>query len=251
MKPYLSVVIPAYNEARNFRDGVLDQAIGYLKKQKYSWEVLLVNDGSTDDTKVLLEGFCKKNRNCRLMTISHGGKAAAVTAGMLAAGGEMVVFTDFDQSTPLNQIEKFIKEHKAGAGVVVGDRGGMGKMNNTLFRRIRSMVFVTLVNIILLPGIRDSQCGFKSFTGGAAKEIFKSLKVTRTRKVTGGYMGAFDVEVLYLARKFGYKIVQVPVIWKNVEGTRLNPWLEPLKMLCDTVKVRLTNYDYHSNTAAD
>lgn len=239
MSPYLSVVIPAYNEAKNFRAGLLDSAVSYLAKQKYSWEVIFVNDGSTDETKKLLTEFCKKHRGYKVLTIPHGGKAAAVTAGMLSAEGEIILFTDFDQSTPLFQVEEFIAAHKKGFAVAVGDRGGIGKMKNTLFRRFRSWVFVTLVQVVLLPGIRDSQCGFKSFTNGAAKKIFSKLLVTNSGKVTGGYMGAFDVEALFLARKFGYKIAQVPVEWQNVEGVRLNPVTEPIKMLRDVFKVRL------------
>lgn len=247
-KTFLSVVIPAYNEANNFRDGLLKPAIDYLKKQKYSWEVIFVNDGSTDNTKKLLKTFCQKHPGYKLMTIPHGGKAAAVTAGVLAAQGKYILFTDFDQSTPLNQVEKFIKVHDKGNEVVIGDRNVV-TMKNKLLRRLRSWVFVTLVQVVLLPEIRDSQCGFKSFTKEAARKIFSNLKVSKTGKVTGGYMGAFDVEVLFLARKFGYKIAQVPVEWEKVEGRRLNPLTEPLKMALDTFKVRF--YDYHSNAAAD
>lgn len=238
MKPYLSVVIPAYNEAGNFRAGVLEPVMAYLRHQKYTWDILFVNDGSTDETEILLKEFCRKNKNCSVTTIVHGGKAAAVTAGMLAASGGFVLFTDFDQSTPLNQVEKFLVAHKNGHEVVIGDRGVM-TMNNKLLRRLRSWLFVTLVQIVLLPGVRDSQCGFKSFRNDAAKKIFSSLLVTKTGKVTGGYMGAFDVEALFLARKYGYKVAQVPVDWTKVEGTRLNPLTEPIKMVRDTVEVRI------------
>lgn len=239
MKPYLSIVIPAYNEAKNFRAGVLKPAIEYLAKQKYTWEALFVNDGSTDDTEKLLKKFCQNNKNYKVITISHGGKVSAVTNGIIRANGEIILFTDFDQSTPLNQVDKFIKQHKLGSDVVIGDRGGMGKMDNTLFRRFRSWAFVTFVQIILLPGIRDTQCGFKSFKNEAAKKIFSHLKVTNTHKVTGGYMGAWDVEAIFLAKKIGYKITQVPVDWEKVEGENLNPIIESIKMLIDTLKVRL------------
>src|SRR5574340_267961 len=238
MTPSLSVVIPAYNESKNFRDGLLEPAVAYLSQQKYTWEVIFVNDGSTDDTQNLLQGFCQKHSGYKVMTIPHGGKAAAVTTGVLAATGKIILFTDFDQSTPLRMVDKFLAAHGQGYQVAVGDRGGMGKMDNTLFRRFRSWAFVTIVQVILLPGIHDSQCGFKSFQNTAAKKIFSQLLVTNTGKVTGGYMGAFDVEALFLAKKFGFKIVQIPVEWQKVEGTRLNPITEPLKMLRDVFKVR-------------
>lgn len=237
-KPYLSIIIPTYNEAKNFKDGLLKPAFKYLQKVTYPYEVIFVNDGSTDETGKLLESFCRARRDCHLLTIPHGGKAAAVTAGMLAGKGEYLLFTDFDQSTPLYQVDSFLEAHKNGAAVVIGDRD-ITTMKNKLLRRFRSWVFVTLVQVVLLPGIRDSQCGFKSFKKTIAKKVFSNLKVTKTGKVIGGYMGAFDVEALFLAKKLGCQIIQVPVEWKKVEGTRLNPLTEPIKMLIDTFKVRL------------
>lgn len=240
MRPFLSVVIPAYNEAENFRVGLLAPAVDYLFKQKYSREVIFVDDGSTDDTKKLLAEFCKKHSGYKVITISHGGKAAAVTAGMLAALGEIVLFTDFDQSTPLNQVASFLLAHKRGADVAIGWRGVKEETkDDTIFRKIRSFVFVWLVQIVLLPGIKDSQCGFKSFRKEFIKPIFSNLKVTNTGKVSGGYMGAFDVEALFLAKKLGAKIEQVPVSWVKIVSTRLNFWKEPLQMAIDVFKVRL------------
>jgi glycosyltransferase involved in cell wall biosynthesis len=253
-KPYLSVVIPAYNEAKNFHDGLLDPAIKYLARQKYDFEVIFVNDGSTDNTEKLLTAFCRAHSGYRLKTIAHGGKAAAVTAGMLAAKGEIILFTDFDQSTPLYQVEKFIEVHKNGADIVIGDRNVIN-MNNKVLRRIRSWVFLILVQTVLLPGVRDSQCGFKSFKNNFAKKIFKNLLVTKSEKVLGGYMGAFDVEALFLGQKLGAKIEQVPVEWNKVEGTRLNPLIEPLKMIRDVFKIKifgmLGKYDNLTNTTAN
>lgn len=234
----LSVVIPAYNEKENFESGRLVQVRDYLKKQSYFWEVVLVDDGSTDETNKLLTDFCKKNSHFRLIKIVHGGKAAAVTAGVLQAIGEIILFTDFDQSTPINQTAKFLEAHQQGADVVIGIRGKT--QQDTLVRKIRSWTFVTLVQIVALPGIRDTQCGFKSFTKKAAKKIFTSLVVSKPgEKITGGYMGAFDVEILFLARKFGSRIDQVSVIWIKYISTRLNIWREPLKMALDTLKVRI------------
>ena len=240
MTPFLSVVIPAYNEADNFRAGLLDPALSFLKKQSYSWEIIFVNDGSTDQTKDLLTRLTKNDSHLTLLNIPHGGKAAAVTAGMLAAKGEIVLFTDFDQSTPLSQVTKFIAAHKEGADVVIGTRGeGTATKKDTLIRKIRSKAFVLFVQLIALPGIKDTQCGFKSFTKATAQKIFSSLQVSKSAKVSGGYMGAFDVEVLFLARKFGYSISQLPVDWVKVLSNKLNIWREPLMMLKDTLLVRI------------
>ena len=237
-KSYLSVVIPAYNEAQNFKSGSLDPVVDFLRKQKYSWEVILVNDGSTDNTQELLQEFCQNHRYFKLLNIGHGGKSAAVTAGMLAAAGQIVLFTDFDQSTPISQVEKFLVRHESGADVVIGNRSRTKR--DTWVRKIRSLAFVTLVQIVALPGIKDTQCGFKSFTRGSAQKIFKNLQISKPgRKISGGYMGAFDVEVLFLARKYGYRIDQVEVEWIKFVSNRLNIWREPLQMAIDTIKVRL------------
>ncbi len=237
-KNYLSIVIPAYNEANNYRDGVLNPSLAWLQKQSFDYEVIFVNDGSTDDTKKILEIFCRAHTNFRLLSITHGGKVAAVSAGMLSAKGEIILFTDFDQSTPLKEAEKLLAAHKNGDDVVIGNRG-IATMDNNLFRRFRSWVFVTLVQVVLLPKIHDSQCGFKSFKNPVAKKIFNNLKVTNVHKVSGGYMGAWDAEALFLAQKFDYKISEVAVEWKKVEGQRLNPVTEPIKMLQDIFKIRI------------
>ncbi|MEK7101505.1 MAG: glycosyltransferase [Patescibacteria group bacterium] len=237
-QPYLSIVIPAYNESINFRAKVLNPVVKYLVKQKYSWEVLFVDDGSTDKTHILLEEFCQKHNGFRLIKIEHGGKASAVTAGVLAASGQVILFTDFDQSTPIYEVSKFITRHQQGGDVVTGIR--TKTQNDTWVRKIRSWAFVKLVNIIALPEIRDSQCGFKSFTSEAAQKIFSSLQISLPKdKITGGYMGAFDVEVLFLAKKFGFRIDQIPVDWIKILSNKLNIWREPLMMLRDILKVRL------------
>lgn len=220
---------------------MLDSALDYLRSANYSYEVLFVNDGSTDDTEGLLTSLSKKDKRFNVITIRHGGKASAVTAGILKAQGEIILFTDFDQSTPLYQVDKLLAAHDSGADVAIGVRGvGDSTKHDTWIRKVRSTAFVTLVQIIALPGIKDTQCGFKSFKKDLAKKIFSSLKVSLpTGTITGGYMGAFDVEVLFLARKYGAKIAQVPVTWVKYPSDRLNIWREPLQMLIDTIKVRL------------
>ena len=234
----LSVVIPAYNEEANFRAGVLDPVLEFLHRQDYAWELLFVDDGSTDDTYQLLSDLSRQESRVHVLHIPHGGKAAAVTAGMLAARGDIILFTDFDQSTPLDQVQKFLAAHQAGADVVIGHR--VSTLHDTLVRRLRSWTFVTFVQIIALPGISDTQCGFKSFTKVSARKVFSSLKVCLPKStVAGSYMGAFDVEALFLARKFGFFVKQVPVTWIKIASDRLNIWKEPLKMAIDTLTIRI------------
>jgi glycosyltransferase involved in cell wall biosynthesis len=241
--PRLSVVIPAYNESALLSAGVLNPVVDFLRQEKLSFEIVLVDDGSTDNTLALLHNFAKHQSGVRTLSIPHGGKAAAVMAGMMAARGRYILFTDMDQSTPISHVKQFLHLHDQGYQVVIATRGGGAQTkHDTLIRKIRSQAFVTLVQLVALPGIVDSQCGFKSFEHQSARKIFSSLKVCRPQGViTGGYMGAFDVEVLFLARKFGYRIAQSPVNWIKIPSTRLNIWREPIKMLFDVLRIRLTD----------
>lgn len=237
----LSLVIPTYNESENFRRGVLNEVVNFLGSQKYTWEVILVNDGSTDDTSKLLEKFVDKHRGFKVLDIPHGGKVMAVIAGIMEAKGEIVFFSDFDQSVPISEVGKILSEFRKGADVVIGRRAS--KIGWSFFQKLRSQIFNILVQMIILPGIKDTQCGFKAFKNSVAKDLFGSLKVTK-HTAGGGYMGAFDVEILYLSRKKGYKVASVPVIWRYFKSSRLS-LIEPAKMLRDVIWVRLTYLDYH------
>jgi len=237
--PYLSVVIPAYNEAENFKKGYLEEAAQYLKKQKFSWEAVLVDDGSSDQTPKLLKDFAKKNKGFRFLGIPHGGKLAAVSAGIHSARGEIVLFTDFDQSTPLNEVEKMFPHFKKGADIVIANRYGKDakRVNDSLISLIRSLVFSWLARLIVVRGIRDTQCGFKAFKRPIAQELFQNLKVHKIEKIQKPFMGAFDVELLFLAQKRGYKIASIPVLWRRVASDKLS-LSEPLQMLIAIIKIR-------------
>lgn len=235
----LSVVIPAFNESKNFHRGVLDTVDSYLKKQKYSWETILINDGSIDDTLKLLKNFAQNHHGFRVLDIPHAGKVGAVYAGVLDAKGKYVLFTDFDQSTPITEVGKVLDRFKQGADVVIGERRS-SDVNRSIFQHIRGRIFNLLVQLILLPGISDSQCGFKAFKKEVGQKLFKQLKVTmHTQK--GGYMGAFDVELLFLAKKQGFKISSVPVSWKYYQSKRLS-FTEPIKMLRDVIRLRIEDF---------
>lgn len=238
----LSVVIPVYNESRNFKIGVLDNLVRFLRSQKYNFEVIFVNDGSTDESLRLLKSFVKKHTGFRVLNIPHGGKVVAVTAGINEAKGEVVVFSDFDQSTPISEIAKFLSKFEEGADVVIGER--VKKSGWSFFQNLRSKTFNLLTQMIVLPGIKDTQCGFKAFKNHVAKDLFGNLKATM-HTAKDGYKGAFDVELLYIARKKGYKIACVPVRWNYVESSRLSPF-EPLKMLRDIITLRLSYLNLHT-----
>lgn len=234
---HLSVVIPAYNEMDNFNRGCLEEVNNYLLKQSYSWEVILVDDGSLDQTLTSLQSFSIKHKNFKVISIPHGGKVAAVTKGIQEAEGEVTLFTDFDQSTPIHEVGRVIEKFQSGADVVIAQRNA--KIKRTFIQALRSKVFNFLVQLLLLPGIKDSQCGFKAFRSSLAKQLFERLLVTQ-RAQKGSYMGAFDVEVLFLARKLGFKIASIDVEWVAFKSDRLK-LSEPFKMLRDVLKVRVAD----------
>lgn len=241
-KIYLSVVIPAYNEEENIKKGALDEVWQYLKKQKFSWEVLVVDDGSTDSTFELAKDFAEKHKGFQVLGEPHRGKGGTVIAGMLAAKGEIVLFTDLDQATPINQIEKFIPKFKERYDVVIGSRAG--REGAPILRKIMAYGFSLLKTIILRLPYKDTQCGFKAFKRKAAKEIFKRMRVfSEEQKVTGAAVTAgFDLEVLYIARKLGFKVAEVPVVWHHKGTEKVNPIKDSWEGFRDLMKVRINAF---------
>lgn len=240
MNYFLSIVIPAYNEEKNIAAGALDEVLQYLKKQKYTWEVLLVDDGSKDGTYKLLEKFAKEHNGFRALEEPHRGKAGTVIAGVFKAKGEIVLFTDMDQATPLNQIEKFLPKFEEGYDIVIGSRHG--REGYSMIRKIMAYGFMSLRKLILnLPYI-DTQCGFKAFKHNVAEEIFKRMKIFNDKaKIQGAAVTAgFDLEVLYIARKLGLKVSEIPVVWHE-KGLRreVSPIRDSWMGLRDLVKVRI------------
>jgi dolichyl-phosphate beta-glucosyltransferase len=214
-QPYLSVVIPCYNEAKNLKRGVLGEVYQYLSRQEYGWEVIIVNDESTDDSRRLIEHFIAGKVSFSLYDIPHGGKPAAVWAGIQQAAGEIVLFTDMDQSTPLIELDKLLPWYDRSYDVVIGSRG-TSREGFSVIRRLGSIVFRTLRRIFLLRAISDTQCGFKSCRREAALEVFPRLQFFRQKdRPTGWKVSAYDVELLYLFEKAGYSIREVEVEWQN------------------------------------
>ncbi|MCL4397679.1 glycosyltransferase [Patescibacteria group bacterium] len=216
-KPYLSVVIPSYNETENLKRGALAEVNDYLQKQDYPWEVIVSDDGSPDEqARRLAEDFCEKTSGFKYLQNDHAGKPFAVWSGIRATEGEIVLFTDMDQSTPISEVAKLLPFYKKGFDVVIGSRGSERK-NFSAFRQLASTVFREIRRAALLREIVDTQAGFKSFKGKVAKEIFPLLQVIRSEKnqVEGWKVTSFDVELLVAAQRRGYKIAEVPVTWAD------------------------------------
>jgi cellulose synthase/poly-beta-1,6-N-acetylglucosamine synthase-like glycosyltransferase len=243
-KPYLSVILPSYNESKNIKRGVLEEVASYLLKQKYPWELILSDDGSTDGTTALLEKFAQKIPHVRVLKNIHAGKGPTVKAGMLAARGEWRLFSDFDQSTPLQEVEKLLPYTHEAYEVLIGSREIQGAQRDKepIHRHIMGRGFNFLVQFLAIPGIQDTQCGFKMFSARAAEVLFGNLVVYGFPAVRpDAFTGAFDVEALYLARKYGYKIKETPILWHHNETDRVSPVKDSLRMLRDIIKIRLTD----------
>jgi glycosyltransferase involved in cell wall biosynthesis len=238
-KPYLSVVIPSYNEEYNLRTGVLDSVHDYLSSQRYTWEVIVVDDGSMDETVKIAEEFSRKHTGFKVLKEPHRGKGGTVITGMLESTGEIVLFTDMDQATPIDQVEKVISKIREGYDVVIGSRSG--RKGAPIIRKIMAYGFSMLRYLFLQLPYKDTQCGFKAFKNEASREIFKRLKVFKENgKMQGASVSAgFDLEILYVANKLGYKICDVPVDWHHKEGTKVNPIKDSYEGFRDLLKVKL------------
>ena len=241
MRPYLSVVIPAYNEETNIRLGALDKVARFMDGLSYGWEVLLADDGSTDGTKGLLDEFAHATRGFRVIHNPHQGKAATVITGSLAATGDIVLFTDLDQATPIPEVEKLLPWFGKGFDVVIGSRNS--RREGAPFTRIAmARGFMILRSIILgLNGITDTQCGFKAFRRDVLRKVIGRLKLYGEKRAVQGSMvtAGFDIEVLFLAKKLGYKIQEVAVEWHYVETRRVNPIKDSWQGLMDIVRIRI------------
>jgi glycosyltransferase involved in cell wall biosynthesis len=211
----ISIVIPCYNEENNLKNGVLDEVYKFLKEQEFNWEVIVCNDESTDGSLKLVKEFVSKHKNFKVLDLPHGGKPSAVWGGIKEAKYPIILFTDMDQSTPLSELNKLLPFFSKGYDVVIGSRG-MLREGNSFLRKIGGPVFLFLRRLVLLPQIIDTQCGFKALKTDLAKKIFPNLEFFKDKSSkTGWRVSAFDVEMLYIAQKWGYKIKEVFVSWKN------------------------------------
>jgi dolichyl-phosphate beta-glucosyltransferase len=213
--PTISVIIPCYNEQKNLERGVLDEVCQYLKGQALPWEMVIVNDESTDNSKSLIERFVQDRENCSLFDIPHGGKPAAIWEGIQRARGEAVLLTDMDQSTPIYELDKLLPAYGEGFDVVIGSRQTTREGSSPL-RQIGSVIFLSLRRLVLLREITDTQCGFKLCRRQVALQIFPHLEFLRQEERPAGWkVTAFDVEFLYLVDRAGYRIKEVLVSWRN------------------------------------
>ena len=230
-KPFLSVIIPAYNEAKRLPLTLID-IDKHLDEQEYSYEIVVVNDGSTDHTAEITRRFMPLITNLRLIDNEENkGKGAVVRQGMLEAKGLWRLFMDADNSTSIVEFNKMIPYFKSGYDVVIGSRAVKGSRSippQSVFRRFLGRIGNLIIQLFLLPGISDSQCGFKCFSEDSARRIFSLIKIDSW---------GFDGESLAIAKALGYKIKELPVFWVNSVITQVK-FKDYLQVLFETVKVR-------------
>lgn len=228
----LSVVVPAYNEAQRI-GSTLDRIGEYLAASGRTWEVLVVDDGSRDDTLAVVGERCSRHPEMRALPLGvNRGKGAAVRHGVLSSRGKVVLFSDADLSTPIEELEKLLSRIQEGHHVAFGSRDTLGskiEVAQPLYRRLMGYTFMVLRDWIAVSGFRDSQCGFKMFERAAAREIFSRARIDRF---------SFDVEILMLGKFLGLTMIEVPVIWRNDDRSRLNPLSDPFRMFVDLFVIR-------------
>ena len=242
-KIFLSVVVPCFDEMANLHKGVLDKIKYFLDKKNFSYEVIIVDDGSTDGSVQFVKDFSKENKQFKLIENPHFGKAGAVTTGMLQAAGKFVLFTDMDQATPIEELDNLLPYFDSGANadIVIGSRNAK-REGAPWIRAIMGpgMMFLRTV-IVGLADIKDTQCGFKIFRHDVAHTVFtKASKLHSGFHAVGGssVTAGFDVELLYIAREMRYKIKEVPVSWLYVETRRVSPVRDSIEGFVELLKIR-------------
>ncbi len=246
----VSIIIPCWNEEKNLERGVLGEVCDYLAGQSFTWEAIIVDDGSSDNSRALVAEFIRDKPGFSHLAIPHGGKPAAIWAGIQAARGEAVLFTDMDQSTPLKELNKLLAWYEQGFDVVIGSRGN-SRQGTSPVRKVGSVVFHALRGLFLLREINDTQCGFKLARREAVLRVFPRLQHLREQdRPTGWKVTAYDVELLFLLQKAGCRIKEVAVDWRNRDcsdtkgpsGELARYLHESVEMIQEVMRIKLNQW---------
>src|SRR6266478_5823465 len=231
-RPAYSIIIPAYDESARI-GATLATVLAYAEARGWDAEVIAVDDGSRDNTVEIVRSYAQSNPRLRLLqNPGNRGKGYSVRNGRLHARGEVLLFTDADLSSPIEEAEKLFAAIAAGADVAIGSRwlrSDLQSQRQPLYRQLFGRIFNLMLRVTLGLTFRDTQCGFKAFTRRAAQTIFPLQTVERW---------GFDPELLYLAKKFSFKIAEVPVAWAHSEGTRISLLRDGIRMFAEMVKIR-------------
>jgi dolichyl-phosphate beta-glucosyltransferase len=231
-RPDLSIVIPAFNEEARVGPTLRDYA-AYCRQAARRVELIVVDDGSLDRTSAVVNELASQYPEIRLIRLAENhGKGHAVRSGVVNAQGKMVLFADADGATPLPEVERLEAALAAGADVAIGSRAlhdTRVKVNARLYRRLIGRIFHRMVETLTVPGVKDTQCGFKLFRGPVAHDLFSRMRIR-------GF--SFDVEVLMMAQRRGYRIAEVPVNWTHQPGSKVNLVTDSARMLRDLFIIR-------------
>jgi len=234
--PYLSVIIPAYNEEHRLPQ-TLHSVYDYLQSSGKTFEIIIVDDGSTDHTQEVVQEFALHHEGLRLLSYApNRGKGHAVRTGMLAARGDYLLLDDADGSSPISEVEHLETAIRDGADLAIGSRNmpeSNTKVKTVQYRKHMGNTFNVIVQSLLLPGIRDTQCGFKLFKHEVANDIFSVC-------TQSGF--AFDVEVLYIARMRGYKISEIAIKWTNVGGSKVDVVFDSARMFLQVLRIKVGSW---------
>ena len=223
--PFVSVIIPAHNEETRLPH-TLEQVLAFLKKQAYDSEVLVVENGSTDHTLEIAQAYARQHPNLRILRETDRGKGLAVRRGMLEAKGEYRFMCDADLSMSIEQLNHFIPPAAANVDIAIGSREAAGavRFEEPLYRHLGGRFINFTIRTLILPGLQDTQCGFKCFTAAATEQIF------RLQTLPGW---SFDIELLYIARRRGLSIREIPIHWRFDPETKLSAVQDAFRMVRD------------------
>jgi glycosyltransferase involved in cell wall biosynthesis len=227
-----SIILPAYNESARIAF-TLDKILAYAAQRSENAEIVVVNDGSTDGTAELVRDYARKHPGMLLLeNPGNRGKGYSVRNGMLHARGDILLFSDADLSSPIEEADKLFAAIAQGADIAIGSRwldSGLQKKKQPLYRQLFGRIFNLALRVLLNLQFKDTQCGFKAFTRRSAQTIFPLQKIERW---------GFDPEILYLAEKLHFKVSEIPVAWSHREGTRINPLRDGIRMFGEILRIR-------------
>jgi len=235
---FISIIVPVFNEEKILGQ-TINKIVAYLSKQTYTWELVIVDDGSTDNTVKIAKDKKRKaaQNHIKIIELPHAGKGWAIKNGMLQSRGSLKFMCDADLSMPIENLEDFIENFDSTVEVVIGSRElkNSQRHGESIFRQIRSKIFNRIVRILLPIPFKDTQCGFKCFKKDVAEKLFNLQQLE-------GF--TFDVEILYLAKKHEIKTIEIPIIWEHKNQSQINSIRDSFKMLKDIFKIKVT----HKNT---
>jgi len=238
-EPELSIIIPVYNEEQRLEKG-LSEVLRYLRKQQFSWELIVVDDGSADQTVAIAEKIFISTENALLIKNPHLGKGGAIKKGVLSARGRWLIFLDVDLATPIEELKKFMQLRK-NYDIIIGSRKMKGSrilVHQPRFREFGGKIFTALTNAMVTKGISDITCGFKLYRTEIAQKLFREARLSDW---------SFDAEIIFLAQKMGARIREAPVSWRDDPHTKVTLLKDTLNAFLGLVKIRFNDWlgKYH------